>query len=132
MAEIAQEINPIIRGWLGYYGRYTPSALGSMVQYVSQLLKRGFEIAQSSVAKSMVKRREPPSQGWRSFLHNHAREVAAMDFFVVPTIGFDRFYRLRYRPARSQSRLSRFTKNLKFTCEFRSAAISPARPPIFS
>jgi hypothetical protein len=37
----------------------------------------------------MVKRREPPSQGWRTFLHNHAPEVAAMDFFVVPTIGFD-------------------------------------------
>jgi hypothetical protein len=49
-----------------------------------ELLKLGFEIAQSSVAKSMVKRREPlPSQGWQTFLHNHAQEVAAMDFFVV-------------------------------------------------
>ena len=48
-----------------------------------ELLKLGFEIAQSSVAKCMVKRREPPSQGWRTFLHNHAPEVAAMDFFVV-------------------------------------------------
>jgi hypothetical protein len=57
-----------------------------------ELLKLGFEIAQSSVAKYMVKRREPPSQGWRTFLHNHAPEVAAMDFFVVPTIGFDLLY----------------------------------------
>jgi hypothetical protein len=57
-----------------------------------ELLKLGFEIAQSSVAKYMVKRREPPSQGWRTFLHNHASEVAAMDFFVVPTIGFDLLY----------------------------------------
>jgi hypothetical protein len=32
------------------------------------------------------------SQGWRTFLHNHAPEVAAMDFFVVPTIGFDLLY----------------------------------------
>jgi transposase InsO family protein len=55
-------------------------------------LKLGFEIAQSSVAKYMVKRRGPPSQGWRTFLRNHAPDIAAMDLFVVPTIGFDRFY----------------------------------------
>ena len=37
-----------------------------------ELLKLGFEVAQSSVAKYMVKRRRPPSQGWRTFLRNHA------------------------------------------------------------
>ena len=37
-----------------------------------ELLKLGFEVAQSSVAKYMVKRRGPPSQGWRTFLRNHA------------------------------------------------------------
>ena len=57
-----------------------------------ELLKLGFEIAQSSVAKYMVKRREPPSQGWRTFLRNHAPDIAAMDLFVVPTIGFDLLY----------------------------------------
>jgi transposase InsO family protein len=57
-----------------------------------ELLKLGFEVAQSSVAKYMVKRRGPPSQGWRTFLRNHAPEIAAMDFFVVPTIGFDLLY----------------------------------------
>ena len=54
-----------------------------------ELLKLGFEVAQSSVAKYMVKRRGPPSQGWRTFLRNHAPDIAAMDLFVVPTIGFD-------------------------------------------
>ena len=54
-----------------------------------ELLKLGFEVAQSSVAKYMVKRRRPPSQGWLAFLRNHAPDIAAMDFFVVPTIGFD-------------------------------------------
>jgi transposase InsO family protein len=53
-----------------------------------ELLKLGFEVAQSSVAKYMVKRRGPPSQGWRTFLRNHTPEAAAMDLFVVPTIGF--------------------------------------------
>jgi hypothetical protein len=57
-----------------------------------ELLKLGFEGAQSSVAKYMVKRRGPPSQGWRTFLHNHAPDIAAMDLLVVPTIGFDLLY----------------------------------------
>src|SRR5258706_12363196 len=57
-----------------------------------ELLKLGFAVAQSSVAKYMVKRRGPPSQGWRTFLHNHAPGIAAMDLFVVPTIGFDLLY----------------------------------------
>src|SRR6201993_3157111 len=57
-----------------------------------ELLKLGFEVAQSSVAKYMVKRRGPRSQGWRTFLRNHAPDIAAMDLFVVPTIGFDLLY----------------------------------------
>jgi hypothetical protein len=59
-----------------------------------ELLKLGFEVAQSSVAKYMVKRRGPPSQGWRIFLRNHAPDIAAMDLFVVPTVGFDLLYAL--------------------------------------
>ena len=42
----------------------------------------------------MVKRCGPPSQGWRTFLRNHAPDVAAIDLFVVPTIGFDLLYAL--------------------------------------
>ena len=57
-----------------------------------ELLKLGFEVAQSTVAKYMVKRRGPPSQGWRTFLQNHAPDIAAMDLFVVPTIGFTLLY----------------------------------------
>src|SRR6201994_2629545 len=59
-----------------------------------EMLKLGFEVAQSSVAKYMVKRRGPPSQGWRTFLRNHAPDIAAMDLFVVPTLGFDLLYAL--------------------------------------
>jgi transposase InsO family protein len=57
-----------------------------------ELSKLGFEVAQSTVAKYMVKRRGPPSQGWRTFLRNHAPDVAAMDLFVVPTINFNLLY----------------------------------------
>jgi group II intron reverse transcriptase/maturase len=38
MAEIARKINPILRGWIEYYGRYTPSALDSIFLYVNQTL----------------------------------------------------------------------------------------------
>src|SRR3982074_279538 len=57
-----------------------------------ELLKLGFSVAQSSVAKYMVKRRGPPSQEWRTFLRNPAADIAAMDLFVVPTIGFKLLY----------------------------------------
>src|SRR5436309_2245582 len=57
-----------------------------------ELLKLGFSVAQSSVAKYMVRRRGPPSQEWRTFLRNHAPDIAAMDLFVVPTIGFKLLY----------------------------------------
>jgi transposase InsO family protein len=57
-----------------------------------ELLKLGFDVAQSSVAKYMVRRYGPQSQGWRTFLRNHAPDIAAMDLFVVPTIGFGLLY----------------------------------------
>ena len=57
-----------------------------------ELLKLGFEVAQSTVAKYMIRRRGPPSQGWRTFLRNHAPDIAAMDLFVVPTVGFSLLY----------------------------------------
>jgi hypothetical protein len=59
-----------------------------------ELLKLGIDIGQTSVAKYMVKRRGPPSQGWKTFLHNHADGIAAMDLFVVPTVSFHLLYGL--------------------------------------
>ena len=59
-----------------------------------ELLKLGIEIAQSTVAKYMVRRRGPPSQGWKTFIRNHAPDIAAIDLFVVRTIGFKLLYGL--------------------------------------
>jgi transposase InsO family protein len=53
-----------------------------------ELLKLGIDISQSTVANYMVRGRHPPSQGWLTFLRNHADGIAAVDLFVVPTIGF--------------------------------------------
>src|SRR6201982_3731229 len=57
-----------------------------------ELLKLGIEIGQTSVAKYMARRRGPPSQGWKTFLRNHADGIASMDLFVVPTISFRLLY----------------------------------------
>jgi len=54
-----------------------------------ELLKLGFEIAESTVSKYVVRRRHPPSQSWRTFLRNHAEAIAAIDLCVVPTLTFE-------------------------------------------
>jgi transposase InsO family protein len=59
-----------------------------------ELLKLGIDVGQTSVAKYMANCRAPPSQGWRTFLRNHADGVAAMDLFVVPTLSFRLLYGL--------------------------------------
>jgi putative transposase len=53
-----------------------------------ELLKLGFQLSQATVAKYMVRNRKPPSQTWRTFLANHARDMVSADFFVVPTVLF--------------------------------------------
>src|SRR5436190_15604389 len=57
-----------------------------------ELLKLGFEIAESTVSKYMIRRRGPPSQTWRTFLRNHADAIAAIDLCVVPTLTFERLF----------------------------------------
>jgi transposase InsO family protein len=57
-----------------------------------ELLKLGFEVAESTVSKYMIGRRGPPSQSWRTFLRNHADAIAAIDLCVVPTLTFERLF----------------------------------------
>jgi hypothetical protein len=59
-----------------------------------ELLKLGIDVGQTTVAKYMAGGRRPPSQGWKTFLHNHADGFASMDLFVVPTISFRLLYGL--------------------------------------
>src|SRR5216684_1918052 len=59
-----------------------------------ELLKLGIDVGQTTVAKYMARGRRPPSQGWKTFLHNHADGIASMDLFVVPTLSFRLLYGL--------------------------------------
>ncbi|MGZ5137836.1 MAG: group II intron reverse transcriptase/maturase [Burkholderiales bacterium] len=38
LADIGQQINPLLRGWIAYYGRYAPSALAPLLRYVNLTL----------------------------------------------------------------------------------------------
>jgi transposase InsO family protein len=53
-----------------------------------ELLKLGVTVSQATVSKYMVRHRNPPSQNWRTFLKNHAKDFVSVDFFTVPTVTF--------------------------------------------
>src|SRR4029453_16120365 len=53
-----------------------------------ELLKLRIEVAQSTVAKYMARSGRGRSLTWKTFLHNHAAGIGAMDFLIVPTSGF--------------------------------------------
>ena len=57
-----------------------------------ELLKLGFTVAKLTVSKYMCRGRRPSSQGWKTFLRNHADGIAAVDFLVVPTLTFERLF----------------------------------------
>jgi len=57
-----------------------------------ELLKLGYVVCESTVPKYMVRRPGTPTQAWQTFIHNHMAEIAAMDFFTVPTATFRTLY----------------------------------------
>ncbi len=84
--QIAREIRKLIRTMSrNNVGWGAPRIHGEL-----QML--GIHISQATVAKYMIHRRKPPSQTWRAFLNNHARDLAAVDFFTVPTATFQILY----------------------------------------
>jgi len=59
---------------------------------VSELALLGHDVAEATVAKYMRRPRKPPSQTWRTFLRNHVTDIAACDFFTIPTVTFRVLY----------------------------------------
>ena len=53
-----------------------------------ELQKLGVSVSQSTLAKYMRRHPRPPSQTWRTFLADHARQIIAVDLFVVPAVTF--------------------------------------------
>ena len=69
-----------------------------------ELLKLGMDVGQTTAAKYMANRGRPPSQGWRTFVHNHADAIASIDMFVVPTISFGLLYGILIGPVKAIAR----------------------------
>ena len=65
------------------------NALWGASRIHGELLMLGFEVAQSTVSKYMMRGQNPPSQTWKTFLRNHAQAIAAIDMCVVRTVSFD-------------------------------------------
>jgi hypothetical protein len=68
------------------------NALWDAFRIHGELLILGFEVAQSTVSKYMVRPPKPPSQTWKTFLRNHAEAIVAIDMCIVPTLTFDHLF----------------------------------------
>jgi len=83
-------IEPKIRNLIRRMSRENP--IWGAPRIVSELALWGHEVVKATVAKYMVRFRKPPSQTWRMFLANHVADIAACDFFRVPTVTFHVLY----------------------------------------
>ena len=77
-------IKPKIRNLIRRMSRENPT--WGAPRIVSELVLLGHDVVKATVAKYMVRTRKPPSQTWRTFLANHVPDIAACDFFTVPTV----------------------------------------------
>ena len=94
--------SPSQTGFLGFRGKgsrtnkYQASLSDwSRIEFLrthGELLKLGIDVGESSVSKYMVRSPKPPSQTWRTFLENDAKQLVSIDFFTVPTIRFQVLY----------------------------------------
>jgi len=92
---VAREVRELIR-------RMSRENLGWGAPRIhGELQMLGIDIAQATVAKYMMRHRKPQSQTWRTFLDNHAGDLASVDFFTVPTVTFRRQARSRWVGRRS-------------------------------
>jgi putative transposase len=66
--------------------------LWGLARIQSELRLLGFNVAQRTIAKYRIKNSKPPSQTWKTFLANHANQIAAIDFFTIPTLRFRNLY----------------------------------------
>lgn len=83
-------IDPSVRKLIHHMWSSNPTWGAPRIQ--AELRKIGIEVSDSTVQRYRPLRVSPPSQTWRSFLDNHLAELAAIDFFIVPTVTFRVLY----------------------------------------
>ena len=92
LRNVLSKIDSEIRALIRRMSRENP--LWGAPRIHGELLMLGIEVAESTVSRYMVRRRQPPSQGWKTFLRNHSAGIASLDLFVVRTISFRLLYGL--------------------------------------
>ena len=70
---------------------HIPEGRPSVSLEVIESVVRPSEDSPSS-SYDLVRHRRPPSQNWRTFLNNHMHSLVSADFFMVPTITFQRLF----------------------------------------
>src|SRR5260370_16917310 len=80
------KVSAELRTLIGEMSRANP--LWGAPRIHGELLKLGFDVARSTVARYMCRRWQPPSQGWRTFLSNHTDGIAPADLFLLPPTPF--------------------------------------------
>lgn len=93
----------------------------------NELAMVGIEVAVSTVAKYMPRRRKPPSPTWRAFLENHLKDLVALDFFVVPTATFGVLFGLVVL-AHHRRRVVHFNVTAQPTAEWTARQVIQAFP----
>ena len=83
-------IESVVRALIQQMSTQNPTWSAPRIQ--SELTLLGHNVAESTVAKYMVRHRKPPSQTWRTFLKNHVHDLIGIDFFTVPTVTFRVLY----------------------------------------
>ena len=119
------EIDPEIRALIGRMSHENP--LWGAPRIHGELLMLGIEVAQSTVAKYMDRQGRATSQGWKTFLRNHAAGIASIDLFVVRSISFKLLYGLVIL-GHLRRRLVRISVTTNPTAEWIAGQVTEAFP----
>ena len=93
----------------------------------SELQLLGCDIGETTVASYMVKQENLPSQTWKTFLRNHAKDITAVDFFTVPTATFRILYCFVVL-CHHRRRIAHFNVTANSTAQWTSQQITEAFP----
>jgi transposase InsO family protein len=75
-----------MRELIGRMARENPTWGRRRIQ--AELALLGYHVAELTIAKYMHRTSPRPSPTWRAFLMAHARDIVAVDFFLVPTLTY--------------------------------------------
>jgi hypothetical protein len=92
-----------------------------------ELLMLGIDVSESTVGRYMIRIGRPRSQGWKTFLSNHAAGIASIDLFVVRTISFKLLYGLVVL-SHARRRLVRIAVSSNPTAEWIAGQVTEAFP----